>query len=448
MIVNRDQIINFGVLFLFLIQYSFDWKINLVLPSLYLIYILLYIYQKVGFFRLEFIVFLILIYPALTPIISTFFIGFPLVASVGLDYQNIDLMSSSVLISSIFIGFIFLFNINLIKSKNPISFLESDFFNKKIYILLIFLCFLFLIIIIPGENIITGTYKRVVELRQERGDSHRFAGAFFLAAWSYTMALVLSRKKYLKSFFMISILIVLIFFAFGQRSEAIGVVLAIIAFLGIQSKNIFLKSNIKKYILATLFISISIGYWRSLSLQSLFSGGLSQINLIDSNIGGIRYPGGAGEIFIGLPITLSFIESEIYNFPLYGQTLANFFMRWVPTGLYSILDVEIGPTYYEILSKNIQLVGGTYYVAEIFGNFRMIGVVLAGVVWGLIVRKIIKIYYEPMVSYKTVIVIIFLTTSIKVFWFNQINLIKVLIGFILLIYLTSIFRIRYENSLS
>ena len=78
----------------------------------------------------------------------------------------------------------------------------------------------------------------------------------------------------------------------------------------------------------------------------------------------------------------------------------------------------------------------------------MIGVVLAGVVWGLIVRKIIKIYYEPMVSYKTVIVIIFLTTSIKVFWFNQINLIKVLIGFILLIYLTSIFRIRYENSLS
>ena len=121
MIVNRDQIINFGVLFLFLIQYSFDWKINLVLPSLYLIYILLYIYQKVGFFRLEFIVFLILIYPALTPIISTFFIGFPLVASVGLDYQNIDLMSSSVLISSIFIGFIFLFNINLIKNNNLLN---------------------------------------------------------------------------------------------------------------------------------------------------------------------------------------------------------------------------------------------------------------------------------------------------------------------------------------
>ena len=220
-----------------------------------------------------------------------------------------------------------------------------------------------------------------------------------MALYIYRTSLA-TRRSHIFSF-----LVILIWFAFGNRGEIFPLIFFIILSLSKRNNLNFLK----------------IGIFFFLGVVAFFYLGLlrSGINLIDKDVMYVIISNFTGSHIL---YTMLSIVYHVDTFGLdYGGTILDYIVRAIPSFIYSDRPGDLS----RFLVDNYESGGGTHFFGEMYYNFGILGVYIQALTFGSVITYVQNKSKRNNFLFYIAIILIFL--SVRTTYYGFIMLFKTLI---------------------
>jgi hypothetical protein len=370
-------------------------------------------------------------YPMLVPLLADHIFDVPHYSLRGMAYAEPNIIRKGLFLASVFV-WIFAATIMIAPtierdSKSvPTTFLyERQIpFSKIGFAVLSVVVLISAYLTTPGPTILSVSYSVIIN---NYFSWATFAGSLFMGAWVIFFFSYLNspRSQIISGLFVIvTISSVLWLILHARRNESIGVLFVLFIVYGNHFRIAEIVSSVKNVLflgisIFAVAIQILVGEFRSggsttdISLRSLF--------VSNSRHGEyIHTPGGGHNIFSTYQYTLHHVTDSGYYF---GETFYRYPIQIIPTPILSLFSIDTPPIYNNYMDLQWQTYpGGNYLLNEYVLNFGMVGVVVAGFIFGIVALYI----QEELVSTKTPTLSTALSAGVvivatRAIWYHQAN---------------------------
>jgi len=384
---------------------------------------------------------------ALVPGLAYYLVGFKLYSYVNFDHQ----LNDQVTIMTLWLLFLssnFYSYVVLEQDSKPMALSTPVFGQTRMPFYFICLCTLFLAYLAdPGRTFLTASYHEILD---EKPAAATLAVTAMTGFWAIAYAkmrvyMIEQRKFRVMVFWLMTTLVLLWLVLHARRTEAVGFTAMLLIHHRLAAGKMPWKYIIVAFlILLSLYI---IGYTRNEAMTNLdVAGTVSDSMALTFEGGGSKtefanMPSGLGNITASLQTSVYHFYYQGNEF-LNGLTIYAYPFKLLPTGLVTGLNLADPKSYYYnlIVLEKYFYNGGTYLYAPAYGNFGMIGMIIASILMGLVVNWTQR-SMRSNDFFKIVIAAIIIFTFMKTCWYNVLPMIKTsFYTSILLLYFAMIFR--------
>ncbi len=390
---------------------------------------------------------------ALVPGLAYYLVGFKLYSYVNFEHQLNDQVTIMML-WLLFLSSNFYTYVVLEQDTKPQALSIPVLGQTRMPFYFICVCTLILAYLAdPGRTFLTASYREILE---EKPAGATLAVTAMTGFWAIAYAkmrvyMIEKRNFRVMIFWAMTTAVLLWLVLHARRTEAVGfTALLLIHFRLATGKTPWKYIGVALLILLSLYI---IGYTRSEAMTDL-----DVASTVSDSMAMTFEGGGSKTEFANMPsglgnITAS-LTTSVYHFYYMGNEFLNgltiyvYPFKLLPTGLVTGLNLADPKSYYYnliILDKYFYN-GGTYLYAPAYGNFGMMGMIIASILMGLVVNWTQRAMRSND-FFKIVIAAIVIFTFMKTCWYNVLPMIKTSIyTSVLLFYIALVFHRKRKVS--
>ena len=408
-----------------------------------LIIVLSGIYLSIGrsILSYEIITFVIIFYPALSPVFAWDVNNAPYFSMAATHLQdNLILIDKSVFLYAIATVAYSIIIVSTRKNNNK-SIVQKEVFLGAaptfMIVVISILVVLDVMLLEPGPTILTANYTNILEGRFDSNPAVVFALTVFGGLWAFLFVFGL-KNKYI---FWFSTIFVLLWLALHiRRVELIGIVIALAMWARYKVNNKVLVSLVIGFIM----LQGVMGIVRQNSIAEIFSGDTAIFHG-NSNIAAL--PGGASNVFLsGLHLI-----NEKDSGALSAQqqfTIIQWVRSVVPNQLWNAIGLPSVMTEHTLIFAELDLeyVGGMPLLAAFYLNGGVVFVLLFGISHGLLAKYIERVVEQDFKrkkrnsgSLRMYLVVVFLVYQFRYYWYNPQTLFRAIFFSAILLLVFSVF---------